>query len=323
MAIAGHRLDWATFVNELGQEVNGYGGLGDEWLRQFNALPSVDAKAREIHQRIESIGELTGDRNAHYHGLVRFVLRSFRADENHQLIAALRSIEHPLLTVNYDCFLEDALKRFPIDIRDLPFVPARAIRMTHEDDIRDDIDNPEPRERYSHGGATGVRHIFQRYVVHLHGTYFSQRGFCLTDEEYRATSAEVIPALFDLVMGERQFQNPRSLVFIGCAGTIQDRHFNPLFQRLVDRNREREEQLLSLEAQLKDDPGSYNLQREHANLTLKVVPVSFWLVKHDEYDECRALVARSVFQSVLRVIDYGAKYDDLPGFLQNAFTSGG
>lgn len=179
----------------------------------------------------------------------------------------------PILTVNYDTLLEEAL----------PVIEKHVLRFTisHKSVLDEDsLDCLWGEKNY------GLRFtLAQLSVTHLHGLYWDRStvdGLTLTSNEYNNNLPTflkfMVPGIAGLCGASRR------LVFVGCGDTVQDLHFWALWV---------------VQAALR---GAFWTS------TVLVEPEHVWLVSDEEVDVKRTIASdiRNTTGVKIHVLNYGS-----------------
>lgn len=207
--------------------------------------------------------------------------------QNRAIAIALSKFGHtPLLTVNYDTLLEDALPELRPGVARFPISHASVLSECGLESVWGTL---------LHGTRDTLG---QLSVTHLHGFCWNRTdvdGFTLTPDEYTAEAAieKFLQFLLPGITGV--FGVPRSLVFVGCGDTLQDLHFWALWGSQLALRR----------------AGYWSAR-------YRKEPEHFWLVAHEEFDAKKAIAADvlNITGVTIHVVDYG-RHSDLPEFISS------
>jgi len=136
--------------------------------------------------------------------------------DHNSLAQAIRALSCPIATTNYDCLLEECLDRLPVNLLD----EAAMLR----DRAKNSVDQKIP--------TLDLQNHSDRYVYHLHGTYYDRNGFTLSSSDYKNQSKTFEETMYMLLEKKR-------MLFIGMGLGLFDEHFAPLLSKLQNQNDDR------------------------------------------------------------------------------------
>ncbi|CAF3747873.1 unnamed protein product [Rotaria sordida] len=201
----------SVYTSNCEQEVAHQKGLLKHGLQQCHQAGWMnDKEFEDINNKFESDTAevddylLAADRIKYYftmrdHDLYKNWLRETIGNlspKNPQLIEAIGKLECPIVTTNYDSFLEDILQRKPL-----------TWKICHTDGIKNTLKN------------------WKNYILHIHGYFNEPDSVIFSSDEYNQ--------LLESEFGQsklRAFIEKKTLLFIGYGAGMSDPNFSNLLK---------------------------------------------------------------------------------------------
>jgi hypothetical protein len=197
-------LTWASLLIELSSSIVGL--CGDRLLKQLgnyrlltDPSPTDPTESYFIQkgQALKQLMELYSVEHGVPVDYTRYIYQAFsqvtasdvsKSRSAASLAEAIRALNIPVATTNYDMLLEECLGRFEVNL------------LTDE----------------RHVSAADTKH----FVYHLHGLWYSAQGLVLVDSSYRDHAETFKASVRKLVQG-----SIKQLLFVGTKAGIFDQHF--------------------------------------------------------------------------------------------------
>jgi small basic protein len=163
-------------------------------------IPDADWNRSSEIKKAELLKMVAFDRFRYldYRQFVSIVMRDIPDPvRNHDLAVAIKQLELPIATTNYDLLLEHSLDRFEADLTRIP------VRMSVEN--------------------------HKEFVYHVHGVWFDSDSVILSDTEYEKSQYDFEYAIGKLFYSSAVPGEHRSLLFVGTKAGMIDSHFSSLY----------------------------------------------------------------------------------------------
>lgn len=185
-------LSWGGLLNSL-RELLTQRSPGEE------VVPDNDWNGMSAEVKAETLDEHVKARYPHldYRQFVSQLMRDVSPSQTAALIPAIRNLNLPIATTNYDILLEWSMNRF--------------------------------EQNLSEASVRFLPNFHHEFVYHVHGVWYDSNSIVLSDGDYNRTQYEFEYAVGKLLFDSAPANQHRSLLFIGCKDGMVDKHFSTLY----------------------------------------------------------------------------------------------